>query len=123
VTRYLFAGLLVAHGIAHLVGFVMPWGLMPSRDVDYPTTVLNGSVDLGETGARVFGVLWLALAIAFIVVGGAVFAGSSDGVWVARLAGLSLVFCVLAWPDARIGAVVNIAIIGAVFMFRQLSAA
>ena len=123
MTRYLFAGLLVAHGIAHLVGFVMPWGLMPSRDVDYRTTVLNGSVDLGETGARVFGVLWLALAIAFIGVGSAVFAGSSDGVWVARLAGLSLVFCVLAWPDARIGAVVNVAIIGALFMFRQLSAA
>ena len=121
--RSLFAVLLVAHGIAHLVGFVMPWGLMSSLDVNYRTTVLNGTVDLGETGARVFGILWLALAIAFVVIGAAVFAGSRDGVWIVRFAALSLLFCVLAWPEARIGAIVNVAIIGALFTFRQLSAA
>ena len=67
--------------------------------------------------------VWLALAIAFVVIGSAVFAGSWNDVWIVRLAGLSLVFCALAWPDARIGAAVNAAIIGALFVFRQLGAA
>jgi hypothetical protein len=33
------------------------------------------------------------------------------------------VFCVVGWPDARIGVAVNLAIIAALFAWRQLSAA
>jgi hypothetical protein len=113
---------LIAHGIAHLVGFVVPWGLMPS-DMAGRTTVLAGAVDIGETGARVFGILWLALAIGFFASGAALLAGWRDSVWIVRLAALSLVFCGVGWPDTRIGLIVNVIIIVALFGFRRLGAA
>jgi hypothetical protein len=40
-----------------------------------------------------------------------------------RLAAISLVFCLVGWPDARIGLFVNLAILVALFAIRQLSAA
>ena len=118
----LFALLLIAHGIAHLVGFVVPWGLMPS-DMAGGKTVLAGAVDIGEAGAKVFGVLWLALAIGFLAAGTALLAGWWDSVWIVRLAAVSLVFCVVGWPDTRIGLTVNVVIIAALFGFRRLGAA
>lgn len=121
--RSLFALLLIAHGIAHLVGFAVPFGLVATPDVSERTTVLNGALDVGETGAKVIGILWLALALGFCASGAAAFTGWWDAVWVVRLAAISLVFCLVGWPDARIGLFVNLAIIGALFTIRRLSAA
>ena len=45
--RSLFALLLIAHGIAHLVGFVVPFGLMSNPDLAERTTVLGGALDVG----------------------------------------------------------------------------
>ena len=120
--RSLFALLLIAHGIAHLVGFAVPFGLVANPDMSERTTVLNGALDVGETGAKVIGILWLALALGFCASGAAVFAGWWDAVWVVRLAAISLVFCLVGWPDARLGLFVNLAIIGALFTIRRLSA-
>jgi hypothetical protein len=36
-------------------------------------------------------------------------------VWIVRLAALSLVFCIVGWPDTRIGLVVNVAILAVLF--------
>ncbi len=109
----LFALLLIAHGIAHLVGFVVPWGLMAAPDVVNRTTILAGAVDIGAAGARALGLLWLALAIGFVVAGAALVAARQDVVWIARLAAVSLVLCIVAWPDTRIGLGVNAAILAA----------
>ena len=121
--RSLFALLLIAHGIAHLVGFVVPFGLMSNPDFAERTTVLGGTLDVGEAGAKALGIVWLALAIGFCASGAAVLTGWWDAVWVVRLAAISLVFCLVGWPDARIGLFVNLAIIVALFALRQLSAA
>jgi hypothetical protein len=58
VKLFLFA-LLVVHGIAHLVGFVVPWRLLVSADMPYKTTILAGRLDVGANGIRLVGVLWL----------------------------------------------------------------
>jgi len=120
--RSLFALLLIAHGIAHLVGFVVPFGLMSNPDLAERMTVLGGALDVGEAGAKAVGIVWLALALGFCASGAAVLAGWWDAVWVVRLAAISLVFCLVGWPDARIGLFVNLAIIVALFAIRQLSA-
>jgi hypothetical protein len=120
---WLFACVVIAHGIAHLVGFAVPFGLVANPDLSERTTVLNGALDVGETGAKVIGILWLALALGFFAAGAAILTGRWDPVWMVRLAALSLVFCVIGWPDARIGVAVNLAIIAALFALRQLSAA
>ena len=59
--RLAAAALLVLHGLVHLIGFVVPWRLadLTSGGFAYTTTVLAGRLDLGTTGARIVGLLWV----------------------------------------------------------------
>ena len=102
--------LLLLHGIAHLVGFIGTWRL--SSTVPYKTTVLNGRFDLGDTGARVFGILWLLTALAFAATAVGAFTRASW--WVPltpAVAFFSGMLCVLAWPEAKVGLIVNVALV------------
>lgn len=103
---------LLLHGVAHLVGFVVPWRLMSNAEMPYKTTLLAGHWDVGDVGIRINGLLWLGLAIAFALVGISVvrqMSGWQTAVWVVSL--VSLIACVVSWPEARIGVFVNVAII------------
>ena len=109
--RIVVALFLAAHGIAHLVGFAVPWKLITSPDIPYRTTIFAGTLDIGDTGERVLGVLWLIAAGAFVAAGAAWFADARlapANTTVALL--LSVLLCVADWPQTRIGMVVNIAI-------------
>lgn len=111
--RILFAALLIAHGIAHLVGFVIPWRLVTSEELPYRTTVLGGTVNLGETGVRLLGVVWLVVGVAFAVVAGGLLLRVSW--WYRAALGtvlVSLVLCIAGWPDSRLGIVANAVILG-----------
>ena len=122
--RLALAALMTLHGIAHLVGFAGAWQLAPAREIPYKTTVFAGHVHLGDRGIRVMGVLWLLAALAFVVAaGGAVF----NTHWWVRAAvivtGVSLAMTIVEWPEARLGLVVNLAILGALlFLSRPVSA-
>ena len=65
IVRRLAALFFVAHGVAHLVGFAASWQLGSLRDMTYSTIILNGTIDVGDAGMRVMGVLWVAAAVAF----------------------------------------------------------
>jgi hypothetical protein len=107
----LIAALLVAHGIAHTVGFAVPWRLVRAPDLQSPTAVLGGAIDLGDDGARLLGVAWLALGIAFGWLGVALWLGTwSDAAAIAVLT-VSSALCVLAWPHTSIGLCINLAIL------------
>jgi hypothetical protein len=112
VMRFVLAVLLVAHGVAHLVGFVSSWKLATLAGLPYKTTVFSGHVDVGHAGIRVMGVLWLLAALAFQV---AAFAVSTETGWAVRftIAAViaSLILCVVGWPDARIGVAVNVGLV------------
>jgi hypothetical protein len=120
--RIVLALLLGAHGFAHVVGFLVTWRLVKSTDVPYHTTILNGAVDLGHAGIRLYGVAWLLLAAAFVAV--------AAGLWLqapwwyaagAAAVAASLLFCMLGWPETRIGLLVNILLIGLAVMGQALS--
>lgn len=109
--KILFALFLAAHGVAHVVGFAVPWGLVESPQTPHKTTILAGAVDVGEAGMRAFGVVWLLLAVAFLIAAGAVGLSQPWAVrwlWVAIVA--SSMASALAWPEARIGVFVNVAL-------------
>ena len=109
-----FSLLLLLHGIAHLVGFTVPWKLMESEATPYKTTVLSGHVDLGDAGIRVMGLLWLATALAFTVGAWTLWRGQAWAPsFVAGTAVFSLILSLLAWPDSRIGVVVNVLVLTA----------
>lgn len=110
--RLAFGIFLMLHGFAHLVGFVVPWRLMSNAEMPYKTTLLAGHWDVGDLGIRVNGLLWLALAIAFALVGVSVMrqtSGWQTAAWVVSI--VSLLACVVSWPEARIGVFVNVAVI------------
>lgn len=108
---------LAAHGLIHLIGFVVPWRLASLEGFPYRTTVLNGALELGEAGARLVGLGWLAVAVGFLVAAVGVWEGTS---WflplVAALALVSLGLCILGLPEAAAGIVVNLVILGAVIL-------
>jgi hypothetical protein len=118
--RFLLAALLIVHGVAHLVGFAVPWRLVASPDVAYRTTILAGTIDVGDTGARVLGILWLLVASGLVLLGSVLFSGVGVRAAVLPLLGFSLLLCFVGWPDARIGVVVNIVLLGVMLAVRHL---
>jgi hypothetical protein len=103
------------HGIAHIVGFLTPWEL--AQGLPYKTTVLSGHWDLGPRGIRALGLLWLVMAIAFLLASAAAFTQRPS--WPGLALGMSaasLVLGLISWPEARIGVAVNVAIIAAVLL-------
>ena len=110
--RFVLACVLVAHGVAHLVGFVSSWKLATLAELPYKTTAFSGHVDVGDAGIRVMGVLWLLAALAFLV---AAIALATEAGWAGRftVAGViaSLTLCVVGWPDARVGVAINMGLV------------
>ena len=118
--RFILAALMALHGVAHLVGFAGAWQLAPAKEIPYKTTVLAGHVQLGDTGIRVMGILWLVAALVFIA---AAVGAASDATWWIRVAlvvtCVSLAMTIVEWPEARIGLFVNLAILAALFWLLQ----
>jgi hypothetical protein len=110
--RFVLAFFLLAHGVAHLVGFVSSWKLATLAELPYKTTVFSGRVDVGDGGIRVMGVLWLLAALAFLV---AAIAVATEAGWAGRFtvaAGIaSLMLCLVGWPDTRVGVAVNVGLV------------
>lgn len=118
--RFVAAFLLLAHGIAHLVGFAAAWHLGTFPDLPSRTTVLGGALDLGPTGIRVMGLAWVALALAF----GTAAAGLvllqpwwTPVAWWAL--GLSLLVCLVNLPEARVGIAMNLGLVLLVMALRR----
>ena len=57
--RMVLGALLLGHGAAHVVGFVVPWRLITSAEGPSSHYGARGSLDLGLAGVRVLGLLWL----------------------------------------------------------------
>ena len=112
--RTIAAALLAAHGLIHLIGFVVPWGIAQVEGFPYRTSALAGAIALGEPGARLVGVAWLVLAAGFVVAGVATWRRAA---WAAPLTAAlavgSIVVCALGLPEAMFGIVVNMAILAA----------
>jgi hypothetical protein len=116
--RIAIAIVLALHGFAHVVGFAGSFGLAES--IPYKTTVLGGTVDLGDGGIRAFGILWLIAAAAFLVASAAAMTNQewwTKAVLVAAVG--SLLLGMMALPEARIGVAIDLLILGAVAAWRM----
>jgi hypothetical protein len=107
---------LLGHAVAHLPGFLVNLRLRSFPELPFRTTVFSGSVDVGEAGIKVVGLAWLILAIALGVLAIAAFMRVP---WWEPLAyvtiALSIVLCLLGWPDARVGVFANLVILMMIF--------
>ena len=110
--RIVLSVLLLLHGIAHLPGFLASWRLMEVENVPYGTSIVGGAVDVGDSGIRIVGVLWLLVALACVVAGIAGLRGTSGWPTLALSAvTFSVLLCIIGWPAARIGLVVDVALL------------
>ena len=119
--RIALAVLMLLHGIAHLPGFIAAWRPDGFGETPYKTTILAGRVDLGDVGIRVLGVVWLLVALGFVVTAVGTFTGRSW--WMVALVGVaiaSIVLSVLEWPLARVGVAVNLGILAALLAGQRL---
>ena len=81
-------------------------------ELPFKTTVLNGAVDLGEPGIRMLGVGWLVIAAALCVAAIVTVLRLPGWQTMAGVAlGLSMLICILGWPDARLGVLANAVIL------------
>ena len=94
---------------------------MSTPDMPYRTTILAGMIDMGDAGIRLIGILWFVIALAFVVVAAGVVAGWSMRMAVFALLALSSAFCVIGGPEARIGLIVNAALLAALLALPRLA--
>ena len=119
--RIALAVLMTLHGIAHLVGFAGAWQLSAAANVRYKTTVLGGHFDLGDAGIRAIGLLWVLAAIAFVAVSAGAMLHAEWWLEAAVLVVIgSLALTILELPEARIGAVVNVALLAMLLVALRL---
>ena len=103
----------IAHGVAHLVGFLSYWQITTIETMPYKTTQLAGRIDFGDTGIRVMGILWLVGMLAFIASGlGLIFLQPWWQALTLYTTIYSSVLSILGWPDSRYGLIINIIILG-----------
>jgi len=72
---------------------VVPWRLVAPGSAEYSTRILAGKVDLGSVGIRALGIVWLVLAVGFLLAAAATWLRFSWWTGAATwLATVSLVF-------------------------------
>lgn len=116
--RIAIAILMALHGVAHLVGFVGSWQLTgPNGSIPDKTTLLAGKLALDGSGVRTMGIFWLLTAVAYWVA--SVAALMNLQWWMLAALGVtlfSLMLCIVALPETRIGVAVNLLILGALLV-------
>ena len=116
--RIMLSIFLALHGVAHLVGFVGPWGL--ASTFPQHTSLFGGRIPLGAGGMKAMGILWLVTGLMFMA---AAAAGIANAPWVTTLiivaAIPSLLLGLSFMPAARIGVAINVAILTAFVIARR----
>lgn len=114
VIRSIVYVVIILHGLAHLMATSVYWRLTESPDLVYDTAVLGGRVDLGENGIWLYGLLWLAAGLGTALAGIALFTRAP---WARPLllavTVFSLALCVLVIEAAKVGILINLAILAA----------
>ena len=111
--KLVVVGLLVLHGLIHLMGFVKEWHLADIKTLSDQTLV-----PLSAITSRVLGVGWLAASV--LLVGAAVaLLARIEKWWIPALIGIGLsqALIVLWWNDARVGTVANVLLVAAILLY------
>lgn len=107
-----FAVFVVLHGLVHVIGFTVPWGLGGLRGSEYSTRILNHSLEVGDTAVKGIGLVWLATAIALVVVGVWLWRGHPRALrtTIALLLG-SAVLCTINLPGSAMGLAIDVVLL------------
>ncbi|MFC1726411.1 ABC transporter permease [candidate division KSB1 bacterium] len=122
MVRIIVSVILALHGLIHLLGFVVYLKIAEVKDLPYKTTIFAGRINLGESGIKVIGILWMLAALGFVVSTVGVF--GLTGWWQAvtlYVTIFSLLVTVSGIPDSVFGAAVNVIILAYLILAPKLS--
>lgn len=111
---YLAAGVLLLHGIFHVLATGVYLGAADLPAFQYSTTLLAGRMEMGYAGIRVFGTLWAVAAAGFAASAAAMLADWEH--WPRLLGAITLLSLVLTGLDVTVaygGLAMNVAILAA----------
>lgn len=100
------------HGFAHLVGFLSYWKLLKDPNMPFKTTLFMDRIDVGNTGIKIVGLIWLLVAMAYAYVGIILLKQYISWyfyAWIVTI--VSLVLCVSGYPDTKYGILANVILI------------
>jgi hypothetical protein len=107
-----FAAFFAFHGIVHVIGFTVPWKLGGPRTIEYSTSLFNRSLEVGDAGVKLVGLMWLATAFAFLAVAVLLWRRHA---WALRLTiallVVSLGLCIAGLPDSIWGLAIDVALL------------
>jgi hypothetical protein len=109
--RLAAAAFLALHGLVHALGFVAQWQLAKLEGLAYRTTIFNGAIEVGDTGARIVGLAWLVLVPAWLV---AAYGVARARPWALLAVGavsvLAAIVAAAGMPETRLGLMLDVAI-------------
>jgi hypothetical protein len=107
-----FAVFLALHGIVHVIGFTVSWRLGGPRGVEYSTSLFNRSLEAGDAGVKLVGLIWLATALAFLAVAVLLWRRHA---WALRLTVallvVSLGLCIAGLPGSIMGLAIDVTLL------------
>lgn len=121
ILLYLAAGVVILHGLVHLMGFVAYWPLAEVAGLPYKTTLLSQRWAVGPNGMRLYSLLWLGTAVGLVAATIGLLNGQSwwfPLMWTAVIVSLLLIF--LDWGNAFRGAIINLLILVPLLLVRGL---
>ena len=104
--KWALVGLLTVHGLIHLLGFVKTWDIADVKALSDHTTI-----PLAGAPLHAFGLVWLAVCVAFVLAAALLALGS--GAWLPLALGAaaaSQVVIILWWRDAHAGTIANLVV-------------
>jgi len=109
ILRWCVILVLLAHGVGHILGFLVSWTSISAGFAHQPW-VLSDGITIESPVGRAFGLLWLVAMIAFLGAGFGLLAHQDWWRFLAVAAAFISLVAILPWwntvtPGARIGAV------------------
>ena len=120
--RYALATLMVLHGLGHLPGFLIPWGLVESPEMAARTVLIESAFGAESVVLKALGLVWLLLGAAFAV---AAYGLARSAPWwrplTLNVGATSLIFCIFYLPDTSVGLLVNALLLAYLVLAEQTS--
>ena len=121
VVRVALGFFLIAHGSAHFMATSVYWKLFDSEKLPYSTKILDGHLDLGETGVALFGLVWLLAGMGMVAAGLGVVVKVRQAVsWLLAASVFSLVICILVPDKSMVGIAIDLMVLGVLLVGSRL---
>lgn len=96
IWKIIMLGMLVMHGLGHITGFLTAWIKLPMGFTEKPW-IFSSGVTMYSVLGKVFGLIWLAAMVLFLLAAYNLFTGQAVWLTYAVLASVCSLIVILPW--------------------------